>query len=124
MKCLDVKGLPIADITWEKRIIGYLWLKDIENIIERDCMKISVKHHSTVDWENKTLLISGLPSSFDGKSEKHINDYIENVGRERVISKIEKGIYSYCKVDDDDDDDVEKYLQKLDKEMSQYEEDK
>jgi len=42
MKCLDVNGLPVADLPWEKKMIGYLWLDDIENIIEENYMQISV----------------------------------------------------------------------------------
>lgn len=29
MKYLQVKGLPVADVPWEKKITGHLWVKDI-----------------------------------------------------------------------------------------------
>jgi len=42
MKCLDVKGLPVADFPWEKKFIGYIWMDDISCLIENFSLKISV----------------------------------------------------------------------------------
>lgn len=42
MKCLGVNGLPVADFPWEKRMIGYLWMDEIKNIVEEDYVKIPV----------------------------------------------------------------------------------
>jgi len=42
MKCLNVQGLPIADLPWEKKFLGYLWLDDIKKIVEDNQMKMSV----------------------------------------------------------------------------------
>lgn len=39
MKYFNVKGLPVVDLPWEKKLVGYLWLKDIMPFIE---LKVSV----------------------------------------------------------------------------------
>ncbi|MDD3014594.1 MAG: CBS domain-containing protein [Candidatus Gastranaerophilales bacterium] len=42
MKCFNLTGLPVADVPWEKKIIGFLWLKDILPFIEKNYLKIPV----------------------------------------------------------------------------------
>ncbi len=42
MKCLNVNGLPVADLPWEKKIVGYLWLDDIEHLVNDPLRKIPV----------------------------------------------------------------------------------
>ncbi|MFA6988851.1 MAG: CBS domain-containing protein [Candidatus Gastranaerophilaceae bacterium] len=36
MKSLGIKGLPVADLPWDKKIKGYLWLADIVNELEKN----------------------------------------------------------------------------------------
>ena len=42
MKFLDIKGLPVVDLPWEKKIKGYIWLTDISNEIEKSKSKLTV----------------------------------------------------------------------------------
>ncbi|MFH0702651.1 MAG: CBS domain-containing protein [bacterium] len=40
MKYIGVKCLPVVDLPWEKKIIGFLWLDDIIPVVEKNCVKI------------------------------------------------------------------------------------
>jgi predicted transcriptional regulator len=42
MKCFENKYLPIVDVPWEKKIIGFLWLDDILPIVEETYLKVPV----------------------------------------------------------------------------------
>lgn len=42
MKYLCVKCLPVVDVPWEKKIIGFLWLDDILPLIEDNYKRVSV----------------------------------------------------------------------------------
>lgn len=42
MKYFNIKCIPIVDVPWEKRIIGFLWFDDILSSIEPDFLKIPV----------------------------------------------------------------------------------
>ena len=42
MKCLGVNGLPVVDLPWEKKMIGYLWLDEIKHLVDEQYIKIPV----------------------------------------------------------------------------------
>jgi|GEM_PF-2261893 len=42
MKYFENKYLPIVDVPWEKKIIGFLWLNDILPIVEETYMNVPV----------------------------------------------------------------------------------
>lgn len=42
MKCFNNTYLPIIDVPWEKKIVGFLWLKDILPIVEETYVKVPV----------------------------------------------------------------------------------
>jgi predicted transcriptional regulator len=42
MKCFNNNYLPIIDVPWEKKIVGFLWLKDILPIVEETYVKVPV----------------------------------------------------------------------------------
>jgi len=42
MKCFENTYLPIVDVPWEKKIIGFLWLNDILPIVEETYLKVPV----------------------------------------------------------------------------------
>ncbi len=42
MKYFNINGLPVVDLPWEKKMIGFLWLDDIIPIIEECYLKVSV----------------------------------------------------------------------------------
>lgn len=42
MKYLNVKCLPVVDVPWEKKIIGFLWIEDILPLIEDNNKRVSV----------------------------------------------------------------------------------
>lgn len=42
MKFLNIKGLPVIDLPWDKKIKGYIWLKDILYEIEKSKLKLTV----------------------------------------------------------------------------------
>lgn len=41
MKCFNINYVPVADVPWEKRIIGFLCLDDILPIIRKNNLKVS-----------------------------------------------------------------------------------
>lgn len=40
MKYFNVKYLPVVDVPWEKKIIGFLWIEDILSAIKKNCFKV------------------------------------------------------------------------------------
>lgn len=42
MDFFNIKCLPVVDLPWEKRIVGFLWFDDILPVIEKDYLKIPV----------------------------------------------------------------------------------
>jgi predicted transcriptional regulator len=42
MKFLNIKGLPVVDFPWDKKIKGYVWLTDLLNKIEKTKLKLTV----------------------------------------------------------------------------------
>lgn len=42
MNYLNIKGLPVADRPWEKKIIGFLWRDDLNKTIEENYLKVSI----------------------------------------------------------------------------------
>lgn len=42
MKCFENKYLPIVDVPWEKKIVGFLWINDILPIVEEAYLKVPV----------------------------------------------------------------------------------
>jgi len=42
MKYFNVKYLPVLDVPWEKRIIGFLWVEDILSVIKKNCFNVPV----------------------------------------------------------------------------------
>jgi predicted transcriptional regulator len=42
MKFLNIKGLPVVDFPWDKKIKGYVWLTDLLKKIEKTKLKLTV----------------------------------------------------------------------------------
>lgn len=42
MKCFNNKYLPIIDVPWEKKIVGFLWFNEISPIVEKAYVKVPV----------------------------------------------------------------------------------
>jgi len=42
MRCFNIRCIPVVDVPWEKKIIGFLWFNDILPIIEESYLKVPV----------------------------------------------------------------------------------